>query len=155
MVWKNKKLNAYPDIILSDCAIRDIQVVKNEIMVNFSDDGFFKKDIERKSYFRTDAAQLVMESCYIANISIKEVRTHQLSEEIYFESLCDIEGKEFIEKINSGKWKAIVVEEFYSSGGGLYRVRIRSSETSFWCYIKLQFKNVIYLWNEIRYDFPL
>lgn len=155
MIWKNKKINNYPCIILSDCTIKNIQVVENEITVNFSEDGFFVKDINEKKYFRTDVAQLIIESCDIADIEIKEIRTHQLSEEIYYESMYDVEPNEFNENINSGKWKAIVVEEFYGSGGGLYRVHMRSGESYFWCHIKLQFKNLIYLWNEIRYDFPL
>lgn len=155
MIWKNRELNRYPDIILSDCKVIDIQVKENKITVNFSEDGFFVKDSERKSYYRTDTAQLVMESCDVANISIKEIRTQRLSEELYYDSMYDVESQDFIENINTGKWRLEIVEEFYSVGGGVYSVRIRCNESPFWCYIKLQFKNLVYMWNDIRYDYPL
>lgn len=66
-----------------------------------------------------------------------------------------VEAKDFLVNINTGKWRLEIVEEFYSSGGGLYIVRIRGNENSFWCYLKLQFRNLVYLWNDIRYDCPL
>lgn len=76
---EKRELNKYPDILLSDCEVTVIEVKGNEIIVNFSEYGFFIKDSKRNNYYRTNAAQIVIEGCDIANISIKEVRTQRLS----------------------------------------------------------------------------
>lgn len=125
-----------------------------DIVVDFSEYGFVKKDSDSDKYYRTDSAQIVVEQCDMDNITIKEIRTQQLSEEMFFDSIYDVEPKVFCENINTGKWKFEVVEEFYSTGRALYIGQIRGNEKNFWCCVKLQFKNLVYLWNEIRYDCP-
>lgn len=154
MTWKEKERNKYPDIILSDCVITNIQVEGTEITVEFSEYGFVKKDSQRNKYFRTDTAQIVIEQCDIDNVSIKEIRTQRLSEDVYFDSMYDIEFSIFLENVNTGKWKFEIVEEFYSAGGALYIGQIREGENTFWCHVKLQFKNLVYFWNKVRYDRP-
>lgn len=109
-------MNRYPDIILSDCVITSIQTKEQEVIVNFSEYGFFKKDIQQNKYYRTDAAQIVIEECDIANIAIREVRTHQLSEELYFDSMYDVAPENFQKNVNMEKWSFEIVEEFYSTG---------------------------------------
>lgn len=153
MTWK-EEINKYPDIILSDCVITNIQVKGDEITINFSEYGFFKKDSQKNKYFRTDAAQIVFEQSDIDNICIKEIRTQRLSEDLYFDSMYDIDSPIFMENVNTGKWKFEIVEEFYSTGGALYIGKIRADDNSFWCHVKIQFKNLEYFWNEIRYDCP-
>lgn len=155
MLWKEKQHNSYPDIILSDCLIVGIQIKNGKIIVDFSEYGFIKKDSKSNKYFRTDGAQVVIEKCDIDNILIKEIRTNQLSEELYFDSTYDIKTIDFLENINTGKWKFEIVEEYYSTGGGLYIGQIRKKEDTFWCCIKISFKNLIYLWNDIKYEFPV
>lgn len=154
MIWKEKGINKYPDIILSDCLITNIKVNESEVIINFSEYGFFKKDDLQNKYFRTDAAQIVMQHCDIANISIKEIRTHHLSEELYFDSMYDVKAKVFLENINTEKWQFEIVEEYYSTGRGMYIGQIIENEKSFWCHVKVQFKNLVYFWNGIRYDRP-
>lgn len=154
MKWKEKGINKYPDIILSDCMITNIQGKEGEITVKFSEYGFFKKDSQSNKYFRTDTAQIVINECDVDNIFIKEIRNQKLSEELYFESMYDIEPSIFMENISTGKWKFEIVEEFYSTGGALYIGKIRADENSFWCHVKLRFKNLVYFWNEVRYDRP-
>ena len=61
----------------------------------------------------------------------------------------------FMKNINKRKWTFEVVEEFYSAGRALYIGMIHNKKKkhkSFWCCVKLQFKELLYLWNEIRYD---
>lgn len=154
MVWKEKGVNKYPDIILSDCLITGIQVNGSDVIAKFSEYGFAKRDGIQNKYYRTDAAEIVIKQCDIANVSIKEVRTQHLSEELYFDSMYDVEPEIFLENINTGKWRFEIVEEFYSAGGGLYIGQIGKEEDSFWCHVKLQFKNLVYFWNEVRYDCP-
>lgn len=160
-MWKENGINKYPDVVLHDCLITNIEKKGEDIVVDFdrfdSSDkyGFWIKDIEKNIYYRTGSSQIVIKEYDIDYISIKEIRTQQLSEEHFFQTVSDIEPKKFIKKINKGKWKFEVVEEFYSINRLLYIGRIhvaKKHQKSFWCCIKLQFKELIYLWNEIRYD---
>lgn len=157
MMWKESGINKYPDIILHDCVITNIEKNGDDIAVNFDEWGFAIKDIETGMYYRTDPSQIVIKECYIDNISIKEIRTQQLSEELFFETVYDIEPKRFMKKINKGKWKFEVVYEYYSYGGALYIGQVdnkKKGKKSFWCCVELQFKELLYLWNEIRYEYP-
>lgn len=153
MTWKEQGINLYPDIILSDCTISGVQIKGNEMVFKFSDYGFIKKDCNNR-YYRTDEAQIVIDGCDIENISIKEIRTQHLSGEIYFDSAYDIDIEEFVENVNSKKWRLEIVEEFYSTGGGIYTGQIRCEEDTFWFYVKIRYKKIIYFWNNVRYDFP-
>lgn len=154
MKWKEREENKYPEIILSDCQIVNVEMKGGDIVVDFSKYGFVKKDCDSNKYYRTNAAQIVIEQCDMDNLAIKEIRTQQLSEEMFFDSIYDVEPKDFCENINTGKWKFEVVEEFYSTKRALYIGQIRGNEKNFWCCVKLQFKNLVYLWNDIRYDCP-
>jgi len=144
----------YPDVVLSDCYIANIEVIKGEIILNFSELGIFKKDIKKNNYYRTKGAQVIIKGCDFDAISIKEIRTQKLSEDLYYESMYDIDAKIFFDNINSGKWKMEIVEEFHSMQKGFYTVRIRTEQDAFWCHIKLYYKNLIYSWGDIRYDYP-
>ena len=128
MLWKKTEVNKYPDIILSDCKVTNIQVERDDITVGFLGDGFFKKDNKSNNFYRTNGAQIVIKGCDIDNISIKEVRTQRLSKDIYFETMYDLEVKDFFENINTGKWRLEIVEEFYAIGSGLYVGRIREDD---------------------------
>lgn len=150
MLWLNKVINPYPDILVSDCSVESIQIDKDTITLTFSEYGFFKRNHEKNRYYRTNGAQIIIEDGDIENLSIKEVRTHRLSEEIYFESMYEIKPKDFLNNINTGKWRMVIVEELYAVNGGFFIARVREKESSFWCHIKLQFKNLIYLWNDCR-----
>lgn len=154
MEWKNQAINKYPDIICTDSVITDIQMDKGNVVVDFSKYGFFIKDDCQKKYYRTDGAQIAIEGCDIDSIIIKEARTHQLSETIYFDSIYDIEVEDFQKNISGGRWKFEIVEEFYSTSGGLYIGQIRENETTFWCYIQIKFEKLIYFWNDLQYEYP-
>ena len=154
MMWKEKGYNLYPDIILSDCTVSEIQVKDNGLVLIFSDYGFIKKDMDNK-YYRTEGAEIVIEGYNNEELFIKEIRTHQLSEEIFFDSMNDIEFEKLLRNVNSGKWKLEIVEEFYSTGGGVYICQIRDEEDCFWIYIKMRYRNLIYLWNSIRHDWSI
>lgn len=157
MMWKESGVNKYPEIVLSDCSITNIEKKGDDIVVDFGENGFAIKDIQKSAYYRTTPSQVVIKGCDIDNIEIKEIRTQQLSEELFFESAYDVESEYFIKKINKGKWKFEVVYEFYSCVGALYIGHVNSKkkkQKSFWCCVMLQFKELLYLWNEIRYDHP-
>lgn len=155
MNWKEKALNKYPDIILSDCRISGIEVMGNDVKIDFSKDGFNIKSEKDKIYYHTGVSQIILENCDVENISIKLIKKNKISDESYIDILYDADLKDFYNKINLGNWKFVIVEEFYSTIGGIYIGRIRENKKSFWCFIKINFQNIVYLWNEIKFDYPV
>lgn len=156
-MWKERGINKYPEISLSDCIITNIEKSGDDIIVNFGEDGFIIKDLEKNAYYHTDPSQVIIRGCDIDNITIKEIRTQQLSEELFYNSVYEIDAKSFLKKINKGKWELQMVYEFYSCSGALYIGHIQNkkkNQKSFWCCIMLQFNELLYLWNNIRYDQP-
>ncbi len=154
MQWKEKDINIYPNVILSDCQIAHIEMEGDNIAIDFSKYGFFRKDNLSNKYYRTDAGKIVVEQCDVDNVSIKEIRNHQLSDDVFCNSMYDVEPSVFSNNINTGKWRFEIIEEYYASGSALYIGQIREDDKKFKCCIKVQYKDLIYLWNEIRYDYP-
>ena len=146
--------NLYPAIILSDCPIAEIQRKDNNLVLTFSNYGFIKKETDNK-YYRTEGAQIIVEGYDSEELIAKEKRTHQLSEELYFDSMFDVAFEILLENVNSGKWKLEIVEEFYAVGEAIYICQVREEEGAFWLYIKIRYKNLIYSWNKVRYDWPV
>lgn len=155
MRWKQRATKMYPDIILSDCSVAKIHLTKEDIIVEFSEYGFIMKNKSNQKYYRTNGAQLLIKGYDIDSISIKEVRTNQLSEELYYDTMYDIELDNFIENINTKMWKLEIVDEFYSVSCLFYIGRVRTDEKSFWCYIKIGFKDLVYMWNDLNYKYPI
>lgn len=160
-MWKESGTNKYPEVTLHDCMITNIEKSGDDIAVDFDKFdsygkyGFWLKDIETGRYYRTGFSQIVIKECDIDDITIKEIRTQRLSEKLYFDTVYDIEFNHFMKKINKGAWTFEIVYEFYSGIGALYIGQIHNKKhESFWCCIKLNFKELCYFWNEIRYDCP-
>lgn len=55
-MWRNTESNKYPDIILHDCFITGIKMDNDNIVLNFSEYGFFVFDKEKRNSFRTNGA---------------------------------------------------------------------------------------------------
>lgn len=156
-MWKHNGINKYPEIILHDCLIANIDKEGDDIVVDFDKWGFWIKDFEKDMYYRTHSGRIVIKGYDADYLSITEIRTQQLSEKKFFETVHDIKPKRFIKNINKGKWIFEVVEEFYSDGRALYIGQVQNKkkhQKSFWCCVKLEFKELLYLWGEIRYDSP-
>ena len=154
MIWKNREINKFFDISLSDCDIKNMQIEENNIIVNFSKYGFIVRD-KNNEYYRTNGAQIVIKGCDVNEISIKEVRTQRLSDDIFFETSYDIDPNKFIERINTKKWHLVIVKEFYAVKSAMYIVRMREGENRFWCHIEINFEDLEYLWNEIKFDWKI
>ncbi|MBD5470024.1 MAG: hypothetical protein HDR19_02590 [Lachnospiraceae bacterium] len=156
-MWKHNGINKYPEIILHDCSIANIEKEGDDIVVDFDKRGFWVKDFEKDMYYRTHSARIVIKDYDADYLTITEIRTQQLSEKKFFETVHEVKPKCFIKNINKGKWIFEVVEEFYSEGRALYIGQVQNKkkyQKSFWCCVKLEFKELLYLWNEIRYDCP-
>ena len=155
MIWNKREFNQFDNISLSDCHISKIQKMENNIVIDFSEYGFFVRDSKNNRFYRTDGAQIIIEDCDIDSVSIKEIRIHKLSGDTYFETMYDVQIEDFIKNINEGMWKLEIVEEYPLKGKGYYIIWVNEGENCFWCHIKLRYKNLIYMWNKIKYNCPL
>lgn len=151
-MWKEIHKNQYPSTLLTDSSVTEIQVKGKNISATFSQYGFFVKNRADGKYYRTDGGQLVFNGCDIDAIEIKKIRTQCSAPNLYFETMQDIELGRFMKRINGGIWKFEITEEFYAVGKGFYIGRIHSSTDSFWCSIKVPFKELVYCWNNIVSD---
>ena len=154
MNWKEQRENAYPDIILSDCLVDEIQVDDNDIILKFLEHGFVIRGNEDSHYYRTKSAQVIVKECDIDNISIQLVyRKREVNGKV-IHIIKDIELQTFFNNTLSKRWSYEITEEYYSALGGLFIGKIRESKKSMWCYIKMQFKNIVYMWDEVDYESP-
>lgn len=151
MEWKMNIKNGYPDVMLSDCIIDGIQMDNLNVVIRFSKTGIIVKESNNLQYYRTHAAQVILKNCDINNISMKMIQKKGGIINRKTEILRDICVKKFYNNIANAKWRFEVVEEFYSDVGGIYIGKVRNGKESFWCYIKVYFNDILYLWNEIDY----
>ncbi len=90
-MWKESGINKYPNVVLHDCLVTNIEKNGDDIVVDFDrfdssgQYGFWIKDIEKNMYYRTGSSQIVIKKYDIDYTSIKEIRTQQLSEKLFFE----------------------------------------------------------------------
>lgn len=154
MNWKEQKENAYPNIILSDCLVDEIQVNDKDIILKFLKHGFVIRDDGDAHYYRTKSAQIILKECDIDNISIQLVYRKRGVNGKVIHIIKDIELRTFFNNILKKRWSYEIIEEYYSALGGLFIGKIRESKKSMWCYIKMQFKNIVYLWDEVNYEAP-
>ena len=154
MNWKEQRENAYPNIILSDCLVDEIQVNDKDIILKFLKHGFVIKDVEDSHYYRTKSAQIIVKECDIDNISIQLVNRKRGVDKEGIRIITDIELHTFLNNILKKRWSYEIIEEYYSALGGLFIGQIIESKESMWCYIKMQFNNIVYLWDEVDYEAP-
>lgn len=128
MNWKEQRENAYPNIILSDCLVDEIQVDDNDIILKFLKHGFVIKDVEDSHYYRTKSAQIIMKECDIDNISIQLVYRKRGVNGKVIHIIKDIELQTFFNDILKKRWSCEIVEEYYSALGGLFIAQIRESK---------------------------
>ena len=153
IAWKNQRKNAYPNIILSDSVIDDLQINNGNIILNLRRLGF-ALNCDGKFYC-AKSSQVVIEDCDIYNISVQFIYRKKKISGKTINVIKDIAVKEFINNISNQKWKYEIVEEYYSETGGLFIGRIREKKHSMWCYVKAQFENMVYYWNEIDYNYTV
>lgn len=150
--WKEQRKNAYPNIILSDCIIDEIQVSNQDIVIKFLRHGFVIKDDASSKYYRTKSAQIVIKECDIDNILIQYVYNKKKLGGKVIQVIKDMKLHTFFNNISEQKWRYEIVEEYYSEVGCLFIGKIRVAKNSMWCYIKIFYKDIIYFWNEVDYD---
>ncbi|MBD5517226.1 MAG: hypothetical protein HDR07_01580 [Lachnospiraceae bacterium] len=119
MNWKEQRENAYPNIILSDCLVDEIQVNDKDIILKFLKHGFVIKDVEDSHYYRTKSAQIIVKECDIDNISIQLVNRKRGVDKEGIRIITDIELHTFLNNILKKRWSYEIIEEYYSALGGL------------------------------------
>ena len=154
MNWREQRENAYPNILLSDCSVDEIQVTEKDIIIKFLKHGFVIRDDGDSRYYRTKSAQIIVKECDINNISIQLVYRKRGVSRKEIHIVKDIDLPIFLNNILTKRWSYEIVEEYYSALGGLFIGQIKESKKAMWCYIKMQFKDIVYLWDEVNYEAP-
>lgn len=149
--WNQKELNKYPDIILTDCDITELEIKKDKIIIEFLNDSFFLKDGNSGKYFRTNKACIIIHGCNKDSIEIVATKWKKRDPGKCY----NIPPEKFYHKLRSKKWKCIVLEEYFCSGAGMFVVWIKTKKESFRCYISFKFSKIEYLWDKINYACPL
>lgn len=155
MEWKMSAKNEYPNIILSDCIVDGIQIDNQNIIMKFSESGIVIKESSNSKYYRTRAAQIILENCDMDEVLIKFVYKKKGIIKTKADILKDMKLDTFFQNISTAKWHFEIVEEFYSDLGGIYIGKVRKQKVSFWCYIKIYFENIIYFWDEVDYRYDI
>ena len=150
---KNREENLYPSVSLHDCSIEKIEIEGSDIKVKFSKYGFIKKHDDGHYYGVSNASLVINNVCDIENVYIKEIRTHKVSDDVYFDSAYYVDGKNFINNINSKKWHFVVTEEYYAIKKALYVGQITEGKNRFFCVIKIMYDTLIYEWQDIIKDY--
>lgn len=161
-MWKESGINKYPEIMLHDCLITNIEKEGEDIIVDFGKYkksfekyGFWISDSEKNMSYRTGESQIIIKG--YNDLLIKEIRKHQLSlpEGLLMDTIYDIKPECFMKNIHKGEWRFEVVKEFYEYRRALYigKIRIKKKkQPTFGCCVQLDYKELVYLWNEVRYD---
>ena len=108
-----QQINAFPSVILHDCSIRRVFTRERDLVVDLDDFGFFVKVPEQDNYFRTGPARLIFTCCDPDDLEIKEVRTHHLTEDQFFDSMYDVSPQEVARRVNEGSVHLTFLEEYY------------------------------------------
>lgn len=151
--WENRWENAYPNIILSDSVIDDLKIDNRNIVLDLKDIGFAIKC--NGKYYRSKSAQVIFDNCDNENVIIKRIHRKKKINGAIINVMDEIEINDFFTNISSRKWKFEVVEEYYSTMGGLFIGKIRQRKCSEWCLVKMQFKSMVYYWDKIDYSYTV
>ncbi len=152
MRWKEMAVNDYPNIILSDSIVNNIQFDNGNIILNFIESGIIIKSSNDSKYYRTKAAQIILEKCDINNISIKYIHKKRWKMNMETDIVKEINWDIFMKNIQKKKWQYEIVEEFYSDIGGIFIGKVWKQKKSFWCILKIYFCNITYFWNEVDFS---
>ena len=150
---KNQGENLYPDVSLHDCSLTKIEVSGTDVKVKFSKYGFMKKH-DDGHYYGTSGANIIIKNISKDNLMIKEIRNQKISENIFIETMYDIDGKTVINNVNSGKWRFEIFQELYAENKALYVAEVgEGGSKSVKCAIKILFDSLIYEWDDILHDY--
>lgn len=152
---KYRKTNAFPGVILHDCVVDEITAVGENLSVKFSTSGVYVWVEKQNNYYRTGPAMIEILGCDTDNISIQEIRTNQISQKIFYRSMYEVKPSVFVRRVNSGKIRATVLEEYYAVHSTYLILRIQEhGKKGYFAHIKMQYASLQYSWDTVRQDAP-
>ncbi|SFL30460.1 hypothetical protein SAMN05216390_1184 [Lachnospiraceae bacterium KH1T2] len=137
----------YPKVLVSDCTIDNISISDNIVQFSFNSRGIWVKKKENEEYCRVHDAFLKLYNCDIENVDIFYESVKEISGEIVIiKKYCDLE--DVILKVNNGKWRLTIIQEYWCDIGELFICSIRDKEKSHTCYIRIDSKEKKYEYCE-------
>ena len=152
---KYRKTNAFPGVILHDCVLDEITAAKENLSVKFSTSGVYVWVEAQNNYYRTGPAMMEILGCDIDNISIQEIRSNQISRKIFYRSMYEVRPSVFVKRVNAGKIRVTVLEEYYAVHSAYLILRIQErGRKGYFAHIKMQYDSLQYSWDAVRTDAP-
>lgn len=152
---KYRKTNAFPSVILHDCVVDEITAVDENLSVKFSTSGVYAWVEAQNNYYRTGPAMIEILGCDTENISIQEIRTNQISQKIFYRSMFEVKPSVFVRRVNSGKIRVTVLEEYYAVHSAYLILRIQERDKKgYFAHMKMQYDSLQYSWDAVRPDAP-
>lgn len=153
-----QQINAFPSVILHDCSIRRVYTRKGDLVVELDDFGFFVLVPERDNYFRTGKtgpARLVFTDCDPDDLDIKEVRTHNLTEDQFFDSMYDLCPQDIGRRVNDGTVQLTFLEEYYAGRSAFFVLYVQDEDESRYCLqVKVSYRTIRYEWDGVDLTSP-
>lgn len=153
-----QQLNAFPAVILHDCSIRRVYASQGDLVVELDDFGFFVLVPERDNYFRTGhtgPARLVFTGCDPDDLDIKEIRTHNLTEDQFFDSMYDLSPQALAERINGGRVRLTFLEEYYAGRSAFFVLYVQDQDESrYTLQVKIAYRAIRYEWDGVDLSAP-
>ena len=156
-MWKHTSKNDYPNIILHDCFVTNISTQNNDIIFEF-DDGFWITDTHKENPYgqilRTGKSQMLFSNVDYDFSGIYIFKELKVFKKLMFTNRVSLAMKDFIAKINSGKWSFEIKDELYAWHQAVFVGDVRFNHRPYRreFQIDLNVKEMIYSWNEIRED---
>lgn len=152
---KYRKTNAFPSVILHDCVVDEITAVDENLSVKFSTSGVYAWVEAQNNYYRMGPAMIEILGCDTENISIQEIRTNQISQKIFYRSMFEVKPSVFVRRVNSGKIRVTVLEEYYAVHSAYLILRIQERDKKgYFAHMKMQYDSLQYSWDAVRPDAP-
>ena len=155
---KYSSKNDYPNIILHDCKITKISKENNDLIFEFNDKGFWiGKDNKHNPYnkiLRTGKSMIRFveyEQEFTDNYIFKEYR---LMGKTILTKRLEVSFDYIISQINAGKWQFEFIDEFYGWRKAEFDGYIWLNKKPYCMEAQLQlnFKEMLYFWDEIYED---
>ena len=158
-MWNYTEINAYDSISLHDCRTDDIQIVGDNLIINFPD-GFWitpvSKYINHDKPLKTGPSQLCFYGFGVDPFfdSIDLFKTTYLFRKPVICRRIQLEVPQFMKLINDGKHELEFLYEFHNSISSLYRCWLWKKNRGMQaeCQLELNAKSIEYRWNEILPD---
>ncbi len=89
------------------------------------------------------------------DLEIKEVRTHHLTEDQFFDSMYDVSPQEVARRVNEGSVHLTFLEEYYACRSAFFVLYVQDEDESRYCLqVKVSYRTIRYEWNGVDLTSP-